>query len=117
MKEQEDSRILGAAPVMQGGNSSPCTVCGACCAYSDEWPRFTIEDDATLDRIPAEMVNDQLSGMRCDGVRCLALVGQIGVATSCAIYADRPDVCRACEPGDHACDMARVRHGLPLLAR
>jgi Fe-S-cluster containining protein len=40
----------------------------------------------------------------------------VGIATSCAVYADRPDVCRACEVGDDACSMARAKVGLPLLA-
>ena len=70
---------------------SPCQACGACCAYSSNWPRFTTEDDAALDLIPAKFVNDRQSGMRCDGDRCSALTGKVGVATSCGIYAIRPD--------------------------
>ena len=42
--------------------------------------------------------------MRCDGDRCSALSGRIGVATSCTIYAVRPEVCRTCMPGDAECD-------------
>jgi len=94
---------------------SPCQACGACCSYSQNWPRFTTEDDAALDLIPAKFVNAKLSGMRCDGDRCSALTGKIGVATSCGIYAVRPEVCRTCMPGDVECDMARKRHGLPVL--
>jgi uncharacterized protein len=69
-----------------------CQSCGACCAYSANWPR-------------------------CDGDRCAALAGKIGVATSCTIYDVRPEVCRSCMPGDAECDMARKRHGLPRLDR
>ena len=79
------------------------------------WPRFTTEDDAALDLIPAKFVNERLSGMRCEGDRCSALSGKVGVATSCGIYAVRPEVCRTCMPGDPECDMARKRHGLPAL--
>jgi uncharacterized protein len=94
-----------------------CQSCGACCSYSANWPRFTIEDDAALDLIPAKYVNARQSGMRCDGDRCAALTGDVGVATSCAIYAVRPEVCRTCLPGDAECNMARRRHGLsPLVA-
>jgi Fe-S-cluster containining protein len=93
--------------------SDLCQSCGACCAYSRNWPRFTIEDDAALDLIPEKLVNDKLSGMRCDGERCSALTGEIGVSTSCGIYAVRPEVCRTCMPGDVECDMARRRFGLP----
>jgi Fe-S-cluster containining protein len=93
----------------------PCQACGACCAYSRNWPRFTLEDDAALELIPPEFVNDRLSGMRCDGERCSALAGRIGVATSCAIYAMRPEVCRTCMPGDSECTLARRKYGLPEL--
>ena len=93
-------------------SSALCQSCGACCAYSRTWPRFTTEEDADLDRIPAKLVREDQGGMRCVGDRCAALVGEIGVATSCGIYAVRPDVCRACQPGDDACQMARRRYGL-----
>ena len=95
---------------------SPCQACGACCSYSRNWPRFTTEDDAALDLIPQKFVNERGSGMRCDGDRCSALSGRIGVATACTIYAVRPEVCRTCMPGDVECAMARRRHGLPVLA-
>ena len=94
---------------------SPCQACGACCACSSDWPRFTTEDDAALDLIPPEFVNEKGSGMRCDGDRCAALSGRIGLATSCLIYAVRPEVCRTCMPGDFECNLARRRHGLPPL--
>jgi Fe-S-cluster containining protein len=90
-----------------------CQSCGACCSYSAEWPRFSTEDDAHLDRIPEKYVAANLSGMRCDGVRCSALSGEIGKSTACGIYEVRPDVCRACMPGDDDCLMARRAHGLP----
>jgi Fe-S-cluster containining protein len=95
---------------------SPCQACGACCAYSKEWPRFTTEDDAALDLIAKDLVNERQSGMRCEGDRCSALSGQIGAATACLIYAIRPQVCRTCMPGDAECTMARRRHRLPPLA-
>jgi Fe-S-cluster containining protein len=105
----------------QGGNiaspspDQPCQSCGACCSYSSSWPRFSLEDDAALARIPAKYVAASGSGMACTGDRCTALRGEVGKATACGIYADRPDVCRACEPGDEACSMARAHHGLAPL--
>jgi len=108
--EKIDSAIDGPTAEL-----SPCQTCGACCSYSSNWPRFTVEDDSALDQIPAKLVNERLSGMRCDGERCSALTGRIGVAKSCGIYAVRPEVCRTCMPGDAECNMARKRHGLPLL--
>jgi Fe-S-cluster containining protein len=92
--------------------SAMCQACGACCSFSREWPRFSLEDDAALDRIPAAFVKDDRAGMRCKGDRCLALVGEVGAATSCAVYAVRPDVCRAAMPGDEACRIARKHFGL-----
>ena len=89
-----------------------CRACGACCSFSREWPRFSLEDDAVLDRIPRVFVDDRRGRMRCDGDRCAALVGDVGRSTSCAVYALRPDVCRACIPGDDACEMARRRFNL-----
>jgi Fe-S-cluster containining protein len=97
-------------------DQNPCQTCGACCAYSANWPRFSIEEDAALALIPAEFVNARASGMRCDADRCAALQGKIGVATACAIYAVRPEVCRTCMPGDAECTMARRKFGLPVLA-
>ena len=95
---------------------NPCQGCGACCGYSANWPRFTIESDEALDAIPAELVNARQSGMRCDGDRCAALAGTIGEATRCTIYELRPEVCRVCQPGDDECNMARRKFRLPPLA-
>src|SRR5204862_7255400 len=89
--------------------------CGGGGSSSPNWARLTTEDDAALDLIPEKFVNAKLSGMRCDGERCSALSGKVGVATSCVIYAVRPEVCRTCMPGDVECAMARKRHGLPVL--
>lgn len=101
---------------LSGATPSPCQACGACCAYASDWPRFSLETDADLARIPAQYVAADGSGMACRGDRCTALLGRIGAATACAVYAVRPEVCRACEPGDEACSMARRRHGLAPLA-
>ena len=90
-----------------------CQSCGACCAYSADWPRFSTEEDAQLDRIPEKFVSADLSGMRCEGARCSALTGEVGKHTACGIYDLRPDVCRACMPGGDDCLMARAAHGLP----
>ena len=89
-----------------------CQSCGACCSYSEEWPRFSLETEEDLDRIPEAFVADDLSGMRCVENRCTALAGTIGERTGCTIYAMRPHVCRECQPGDPECMMAREAHGL-----
>src|SRR5262245_45551297 len=98
-------------------SDNPCQSCGACCAYSANWPRFTVEDDAALDLIPVKYVNAGQSGMHCEGDRCSALSGEVGTSTSCMIYAVRPEVCRTCLPGESEGSMARRRYGLsPLVA-
>jgi uncharacterized protein len=93
-------------------DASTCQTCGACCSYSAEWPRFSLEDESALALIPEQFVDEGLGRMRCLGDRCTALAGEVGVATACTIYAVRPDVCRACQPGDDECRMARRRFGL-----
>ncbi len=107
------SRLLIDTIDIQLDASALCQSCGACCAYSKEWPRFSTETDADLDRIPPALVDDGQGRMRCIGDRCAALIGKVGVATTCSIYPLRPEVCRTCQPGDDACAMARQRHGLP----
>ncbi|MSP47894.1 MAG: YkgJ family cysteine cluster protein [Alphaproteobacteria bacterium] len=103
--------MTGAAPPDEVTRYD-CQSCGACCSYSRDWPRLTLEDDAAIARISAEFRDDDSGRMRCEGDRCAALVGTVGVSTSCAIYAVRPEVCRACLPGDDACRIARERFGL-----
>lgn len=94
------------------GDLSVCQACGACCSFSAEWPRFTLETDAELERIPPAFVAESQSGMRCHGNRCVALTGQVGLSTACGVYGVRPHVCRACMPGGDDCQMARERFGL-----
>lgn len=101
--------IAISTPATDDDAGAMCQACGACCAYSSEWPRFSLEDDAALALIPREYVDDGDGRMRCEGNRCAALVGEVGVMTSCAVYSVRPDVCRVCLPADEACLTAR-RH-------
>ena len=49
-------------------------------------------DAAALARIPRRFVDRDRSRMRCYGDRCAALVGDVGAATACVIYAVRPEV-------------------------
>ncbi|WP_245524360.1 YkgJ family cysteine cluster protein [Methylobacterium nonmethylotrophicum] len=106
---------VGPAPATPADPAAfDCQACGACCAYSAEWPRFSTEDDADIARIPEDYVDDPAGRMRCEGDRCSALAGRVGEAVSCRVYAVRPEVCRACEPGDPECLIARRHHGLPV---
>ena len=92
--------------------SELCQSCGACCAYSADWPRFALETEEEILAIPREVVDDARGTMRCTGDRCVALHGEVGVAVTCTVYAVRPEVCRACQPGDDSCQLARRRFGL-----
>lgn len=113
MNREHPANLAGAAT--PSGREHPredCRTCGACCAFSRDWPRFTLETDADIERIPAAFVNEASSGMRCNGDRCSALIGDVGISTTCAVYGQRPEVCRACEPGDDACRIARRHFGI-----
>lgn len=103
-----DLSLAGEAAVFD------CQSCGACCAYADDWPRFSTEEESELDRIPERFVALDQSGMRCEGGRCAALSGEVGKGTACGIYEIRPHVCRACMPGDGDCLIARAAHGLAV---
>lgn len=100
--------MTAAAPAV----APDCRRCGACCAYSADWPRFALESPARVDRIPAGLRDDEAGRMRCIGSRCSALTGEVGRAVACAVYDARPDVCRDCQPGDDACREARAAFGL-----
>lgn len=91
-----------------------CQACGACCDYSALWPRFSLESDEDIARIPADFIARDEGGMRCIGNRCVALEGIVGAHVACTVYEVRPQVCRACMPGDDACLLARSRHGLAV---
>jgi uncharacterized protein len=105
------SMMLDAVDSLDDGQAV-CRACGACCSFSPDWPRFSTESDAELDQIPAFLVDDNHGRMRCEGNRCAALIGEVGMSTSCSIYAVRPQVCRVCLPGDEACQQARRLFGL-----
>jgi Fe-S-cluster containining protein len=89
-----------------------CQSCGACCAHDPAWPRFSLESDEDIARLPDAMVAADGSGMRWTGTRCAALSGHVGRAVTCTVYEARPIVCRDCQPGDEACRTARAARGL-----
>lgn len=107
-----DLEPLAAIANFAGDAEALCQSCGACCAYSADWPRFSLETDAALQQIPEALIADSGNAMRCVGDRCSALSGVVSEATSCTIYALRPDVCRACLPGDDACRIARRKFNM-----
>lgn len=72
--------------------SFDCQTCGACC------------------RAPIVQIR---TGKRGPGP-CSALMGTIGDEVCCAIYEDRPSVCRDFEAGSMECRMLRLQAGLPV---
>jgi Fe-S-cluster containining protein len=100
--------------------------CGACCAafrVAFHW----METDAAGGMTPAGLT-EQLGAHRVNMLgtntyepHCTALVGEVGVATHCGIYALRPSPCRelkaAWEDGTPSpqCDRARAKYGMPPL--
>lgn len=91
-----------------------CQTCGACCAYQADWPRFSMETDEEIARIPEKFIASDESGMKFEGGRCTALTGELGKHVGCAVYHDRPQVCRTCMPGDDECIMAREALGFAV---
>ncbi len=107
------TRVLQDSATHMTCNSGLCQACGACCAYSHAWPRFSLESDEEIALIPEKLIAADGSGMKCEGDRCAALAGTLGEKVACTIYTVRPIVCRDCLPGDDACTMARAARGLP----
>ena len=96
---------------------SPCVSCGACCAFSYDWPEFGDDDD--LDGIPENMCDCDTGRMKCEGDRCVALVGEIGGSVRCAVYEARPGVCRTFAPATPECSTVRCHfelQPLPMLS-
>lgn len=82
-----------------------CQTCGACCVEAGA-VILDAEDD-----VPASLVQRvaNLSCMVTEGTsfRCAALLGTVGSAVGCGIYARRPTVCRAFDAGSDECLSAR----------
>jgi uncharacterized protein len=105
---------------MSAATQHPCLCCGACCA-SFRVDFATDELDEMGGTVPAGLavdVNGSICRMRGTDhvpVRCAALVGKVGDKVACGIYEWRPSPCREFEAGSHACNKARMRHGLDAL--
>ncbi len=104
--------------------ASPCTCCGACCAYyrcSFYWAEADCAPGGTVPTALTEKLNDfrrAMRGMSGSNPRCIALEGEIGKSVRCTIYDLRSSVCRdfavAWENGvpNERCDKARLAWGL-----
>lgn len=106
---------------------NPCLACGACCAsfrVSFYWAEASSADEAAVPEDMTCQVSPLLCAMKGTDQPhpfCAALQGVVGSATRCAIYGQRPSVCREFvragldgKPSPQ-CDRARAMWGLPPL--
>ena len=89
-----------------------CRLCGACCSFSKWWPSLKGTAAADLERIPEAFIAPDGTRMRCEGDRCSALTGMVGVRVACAVYETRPNACRVFKAGGPACRMVREEFGI-----
>lgn len=93
---------------------SLCMTCGACCA-SFRVSFYWAEADDGGGTVPAALTEPLDPWRRCmvgtwsDAPRCAALQGEVGQQVGCAVYAQRPSVCRQLEEGSAQCQKARAR--------
>lgn len=104
--------------------ASPCQRCGACCA---SFRVSFYRGEALPGGVPEELVQPispflvAMRGTEASPPRCVALLGDVGHDTACAIYARRSSTCRdfvaswAEGAPNPACDQARAAKGLPPL--
>ena len=114
--------------------NNPCIDCGACCAYFRVTFYWLEADPDTQDFVPLEFTEDYppyrlcMKGTNQLKPRCAALVGEVGAAVTCSIYANRPSPCRdfgiqiidgvafATREDTERCNHARAVWNLPALA-
>lgn len=95
-----------------------CTQCGACCAAFRVSFYWAESDAHPLGQVPIALtvpVNPHyvcMKGTEQKPVRCVALVGEVGQAVSCAIYHQRSSTCREFAAGSTECAKARAVYGL-----
>jgi hypothetical protein len=119
-------RTLPAHPACERWEPAlDCLRCGACCR--EAFGAVTVRADELVRGPHVDLVRTERDGFRTmrrvpetsairghDDTRCIALRGDGGDAHpfTCAIYADRPDTCRAFTLGSAHCLVARRRVGL-----
>lgn len=103
-------------------------MCGACCAHFRVAFHWSEAEAFLGGQVPPELTakldphRRVMCGTQNKPLRCVALQGEIGVAASCGIYAQRPSVCREVVPAwefgapSPQCDKARAGHGLSPLS-
>jgi uncharacterized protein len=106
------------------GEKYDCTTCGACCFGKRDYVQVFDHDAARLGaartaelvapavgEIPASVgrESEPKRFMKMTHGRCIALRTAVPNRFLCAVYEDRPVLCRALEPGSAPCLEARAR--------
>jgi len=97
-----------------------CQACAACCHGDEGWVHVDASDDARVDASPALarlVVLTRHGGYVKRSLRmirgaCAALEGEGEGRWRCAVYPDRPSVCREVERGSPTCIAARRARGI-----
>ena len=93
-----------------------CQECGACCAVAiSKWVEVNESDFVRLGNLGylvQEGDVEKYSMRTVDGVKCVALQGDVGSSCSCAVYEDRPDACRGFTRASPPCVLAVGKAGL-----
>ncbi len=109
------------------GETYDCTTCGACCFGKRDYVQVFPDDVARLGtartaefvapasgEIPASFgrESEPRRFMKMTHGHCSALRTAVPNRFLCAVYEDRPMLCRALEPGSAPCLEARARLGV-----
>jgi len=123
------AEIVPLSSVMSStlGEAYDCTSCGACCFGKRDYVQVFADDAARLGtartaelvapavgEIPASVgrESEPKRFMKMTHGRCIALRTDVPNRFLCAVYDDRPLLCRALEPGSASCLEARARLGV-----
>ncbi|WP_447592337.1 YkgJ family cysteine cluster protein [Aquipseudomonas campi] len=107
-------------------SDSPCLSCGACCAYfrvSFYWGECQSAGGSVPDQLVEQVspIHVAMQGTCSKPARCVGLLGDVGGAVRCTLYAQRSSTCREFDASwengvaNPHCDAARAAHGLPPL--
>ena len=120
-------RALLSAMSSTLGQNYDCTACGACCfgkrdyvqVFADDVVRLGPARTAELVAAPVGEIPESVGRkaeprrfMKMTHGHCKALRTDVPNRFLCAVYEDRPMLCRALEPGSASCLEARARRGI-----